>query len=50
MIYRYCLSLASKSAVAYDKIPYDAIKGTEFVILQSRRRLMSNYNGHSLKK
>ena len=50
MMYRYCLSLASKSAAAYDEIPYDAIKGTGFEILQSIRRLISNHNGHSLKK
>ena len=36
---RYCPSLASKSADAYDEIWYDANKGTGFVILPSRRRL-----------
>ena len=39
MIIRYCLSLASKSAVAYDEIWYNGNKGTGFVILPSRRRL-----------
>ena len=44
MIIRYCLSLASKSAGAYDEIRYDAKKGTGFVILPSRRRLRDYKN------
>ena len=39
MTIRYCLSLSSKSADAYNEIWYDANKGTRFVILPSRRRL-----------
>ena len=44
MIIRYCLSLASKSAAAYDEIRYNANKGTGFVILPSRRRLRDYKN------
>ena len=39
MIIRYCLSLASKAAAAYDDIRYNEKTGTGFVILPSRRRL-----------
>ena len=47
MITRYCLSLASKSAAAYDDTRYNKKAGTGFVILSSRRRLRNykNYIG-----
>ena len=38
MIIRFCLSLASKSASAYDDIQYDEKFGTGIPILSSRRR------------
>ena len=44
MIIRYCLSLASKLATAYNEIRDDANKGTGFVILLSRRRLLDCKN------
>ena len=44
MIIRYCLSLASKSAAAYDDIRYNEKTGTGFVILPSRRRLRDYKN------
>ena len=44
MIIRYCLSLASKSASAYDDIRYDEKTGTGFLILPSRRRLRDYKN------
>ena len=44
MIIRYSLSLASKSAAAYEEIQYDANKFTGFVIFPSRRRLRDNKN------
>ena len=39
MIIRYCLSIASIYAAAYDDIPFTEKTGTVFVILPSRRRL-----------
>ena len=39
MIIRFCLSLASKSASAYDDIRYDEKSGNGILILPSRRRL-----------
>ena len=39
MVIRYCLSLASKSAAAYDDMRYDEKTGTGFLILPSRRSL-----------
>ena len=44
MTIKYCLSLAPKSAAAYDEIWYDTNKGTGFVILPSRRRLRDYIN------
>ena len=44
MIIRYCLSLASKSAAAYDDIRYNEKTGTGFVILPSRRCLRDYKN------
>ena len=44
MIIRYCLSLASKSAAAYDDIRYNEKTGTVFVILPSRCRLRDYKN------
>ena len=44
MIISYCVSLAPKSAAAYDEIRYDANKDTGFVILPSRRRLRDHKN------
>ena len=44
MIIRYCLSLASKSAAAYDDIRYNEKTGTGFVILPSLRRLRDYKN------
>ena len=44
IITRNCLSLASKSAAAYDETRYDSSKSTEFVILPSRRRLCDYKN------
>ena len=46
MIIRYCLSLASKSAAAYDDICYNEKTGTVFVILPSRRRRLRNYKNY----
>ena len=45
MIIRYSLSLASKSAAAYEEIQYVANKFTGFVIFPSRRRLR-DYKNH----
>ena len=45
MIIRFCLSLASKSASAYDDIRYDEKSGTGILILPSRRRL-SDYKNY----
>ena len=39
MIIRFCLSLASQSALAYDEIRYDEQSGTGILILPSRCRL-----------
>ena len=44
MIIRYCMSLASKSAAAYDNIRYDEKTGTGFVILPSHRCLRDYKN------
>ena len=44
MIIRFCLSLASKSASAYDDIRYDEKSGTGILILPSRRRLRDYKN------
>ena len=44
MIIRYCFSLASKSAAAYDDIRYNEKIGTGFVILPSLRRLRNYKN------
>ena len=44
MIIRYCLSLASKSAAAYDDIRYNEKTRTGFVILTSSRRLRDYKN------
>ena len=44
MIIHYCLSLASKSAAAYDDICYNEKTGTGFVILPSRCRLRDYKN------
>ena len=44
MILRYCLSLASKFAAAYNDIRYNEKTGTRFVILPSRRCLRGYKN------
>ena len=44
MIIRYCLSLASNSAAAYDEIRYNAIKDFRFLILPSRWKLRDYKN------
>ena len=44
MIIRYCFSLASKSAAAYDDICYNEKTGTGFVILPSFCRLRNYKN------
>ena len=44
MIIRFCLSLAAKSASAYDDIRYDEKSGTGILILPSRRRLRDYKN------
>ena len=41
---RFCLSLASKSASAYDELRYDKKTNTGFLILPSRRRLRDYKN------
>ena len=41
---RFCLSLASKSASAYDDIRYDEKSGTGILILPSRHRLRDYKN------
>ena len=46
MIIRYCLSLASKSAAAYDNICYNEKTGTGFVILPSRCRRLRYYKNY----
>ena len=40
MIMRSCLSLATKSASAYDEIQYNEKSGTNILIFQNRRRLI----------
>ena len=44
MIIRFCLSLASKSALAYDDIRYDKKSATGILILPSRRQLRDYKN------
>ena len=44
MIIRFCLSLAAKSASAYDDIRYDEKSSTGILILPSRRRLRNYKN------
>ena len=44
MIIRFCLSLATRSASAYDDIRYDEKSGTSILILPSRRRLRDYKN------
>ena len=43
MTIRYCLSLASKSAAAYDNIRYKQKSGTRCMILPSRLRDYKSY-------
>ena len=44
LVIRYCLSLGSKSAAAYDDMRYDEKTGTRFLVLPSRRRLREYQN------
>ena len=44
MIIRFCLSLGSKSTLAYDDTQYDEKPGTGILILPSRRRLRGYKN------
>ena len=44
MIIRFCLSLATKLASAYDDIRYDEKSGTGIFVLPSRRRLRDYKN------